>query len=95
VVRPKKSGLGCVGKATFYRLPMTVSSDLTQDDADGCMAVLDKRMERFGLTLHPEKTRLLDFRRPHGREEKAGVRRRSISSGSAGIGGEPGREVGQ
>ena len=28
------------------------------------MAVLSKRMERFGLTLHPQKTRLLDFRRP-------------------------------
>jgi hypothetical protein len=28
------------------------------------LAVLSKRMEHFGLTLHPEKTRLLDFRRP-------------------------------
>lgn len=35
-----------------------------QDDAQRVMAVLDKRLERFGLTLHPEKTRLLDFRRP-------------------------------
>jgi RNA-directed DNA polymerase len=35
-----------------------------QDDAQRVMAVLGKRLERFGLQLHPEKTRLLDFRRP-------------------------------
>jgi group II intron reverse transcriptase/maturase len=35
-----------------------------QDDAQRVMAVLGKRLERFGLELHPEKTRLLDFRRP-------------------------------
>jgi RNA-directed DNA polymerase len=28
------------------------------------MEVLKKRMGRFGLTLHPDKTRLLPFRRP-------------------------------
>lgn len=41
-----------------------------QDDAQRVMAVLGKRLERFGLTLHPEKTRMLDFRRPlRSREE--------------------------
>ena len=30
-----------------------------QDDAERVMAVLGKRMGRFGLTLHPDKTRLL------------------------------------
>ncbi len=35
-----------------------------EDDARRVKAVLGKRMERFGLTLHPDKTRLLDFRRP-------------------------------
>ena len=35
-----------------------------QDDAQRVMAVLGKRLERFGLKLHPQKTRLLDFRRP-------------------------------
>jgi RNA-directed DNA polymerase len=35
-----------------------------QDDAQRVMAVLGKRMERFGLKLHPQKTRLLDFQRP-------------------------------
>jgi hypothetical protein len=35
-----------------------------EDDARRVMDVLPKRFERFGLTLHPEKTRLVDFRRP-------------------------------
>jgi len=35
-----------------------------QDDARRVMDVLGKRMGRFGLTLHPDKTRLLPFRRP-------------------------------
>jgi RNA-directed DNA polymerase len=35
-----------------------------QDDAERVMDVLGKRMGRFGLTLHPDKTRLLRFRRP-------------------------------
>jgi len=35
-----------------------------QDDAERVMDVLGKRMDRFGLTLHPDKTRLLPFRRP-------------------------------
>ena len=35
-----------------------------QDDAERVMGVLEKRMGRFGLTLHPDKTRLLPFRRP-------------------------------
>ena len=33
-------------------------------DARRVMDVLPKRFARFGLTLHPEKTRLLDFRHP-------------------------------
>jgi group II intron reverse transcriptase/maturase len=35
-----------------------------EDDARRVVAVLDKRMGRFGLALHPDKTRLLPFRRP-------------------------------
>jgi group II intron reverse transcriptase/maturase len=34
------------------------------EDARRVFEVLPKRFERFGLTLHPDKTRLLDFRRP-------------------------------
>ncbi len=35
-----------------------------EDDARRALEVLPKRFERFGLTLHPEKTRLVDFRSP-------------------------------
>jgi RNA-directed DNA polymerase len=35
-----------------------------EDDARRVMAVLEKRMARYGLKLHPEKTRLVEFRRP-------------------------------
>jgi group II intron reverse transcriptase/maturase len=35
-----------------------------EEDARRVMAVLGKRLGRFGLTLHPDKTRLLPFRRP-------------------------------
>jgi hypothetical protein len=34
------------------------------DDARRVMTVLPKRFERFGLSLHPEKTRLIPFSRP-------------------------------
>jgi RNA-directed DNA polymerase len=53
------------GKATFIRFADDgVFGFERQDDAERVQAVLSKRMERFGLTLHPEKTRLLDFRKP-------------------------------
>ncbi len=35
-----------------------------EDDARRVMAVLSKRMGKYGLTLHPDKTRLLPFGRP-------------------------------
>lgn len=35
-----------------------------EDDADRVMEVLPKRFERYGLTLHPDKTRLVPFKRP-------------------------------
>jgi RNA-directed DNA polymerase len=35
-----------------------------REDAERVMAVLPQRMQRYGLTLHPDKTRLLDFRQP-------------------------------
>lgn len=34
------------------------------------MAVMPKRLGRFGLTLHPDKTRLIPFQRPTGRGGK-------------------------
>jgi group II intron reverse transcriptase/maturase len=41
-----------------------------QDDAERVMAVMPKRLGRFGLTLHPDKTRLIPFQRPTGRGGK-------------------------
>ena len=35
-----------------------------RDDAERVVAVLEKRLARFGLSINPDKTRLLDFRRP-------------------------------
>ena len=35
-----------------------------EDDARRVFEVLPKRFEKYGLTMHPEKTRLVDFRRP-------------------------------
>ena len=35
-----------------------------EDDARRVMEVLPKRFDKYGLTLHPDKTRLIPFRRP-------------------------------
>lgn len=43
-----------------------------EEDAHRVMAVLSKRFERYGLTLHPEKTRMLDFRSPGNRKAPKG-----------------------
>lgn len=40
-----------------------------EDDAKRVMGVLGRRFERFGLKLHPEKTRLLPFHRPNTRPD--------------------------
>lgn len=42
-----------------------------RDDAERVMAELGQRLARFGLELHPGKSRLLDFRRPSG-DQKGG-----------------------
>jgi len=53
------------GKATLVRYADdAVFGFERQDDAERVMAVLAARLARFGLTLHPDKTRLLSFRRP-------------------------------
>lgn len=36
-----------------------------EEDAQRIFDVLPKRFEKYALTLHPEKTRRVDFRRPH------------------------------
>jgi RNA-directed DNA polymerase len=37
-----------------------------EEDARRVLAVLPKRFGKYGLSLHPEKTRLIDFRKPQG-----------------------------
>jgi group II intron reverse transcriptase/maturase len=49
----------------------------SEDDARRVMTVLPKRFERFGLKLHPEKTRLLSFNSP-GLEIERAQRERSF-----------------
>jgi group II intron reverse transcriptase/maturase len=39
-------------------------------DADRVLAVLSKRFEKYGLSLHPDKTRLVDFRSPNHSERR-------------------------
>ena len=41
-----------------------------EEDARRVMDVLPKRFEKYGLALHPEKTRLVPFERPPHREER-------------------------
>lgn len=41
-----------------------------EDDAHRVMAVLPKRFGKYGLRLHPEKTRLVRFHPPQGRPEE-------------------------
>lgn len=46
----------------------------SKDDAERVMQALAQRMGKYGLTLHPEKTRLIPFGRPStGRSGKGGV----------------------
>jgi group II intron reverse transcriptase/maturase len=41
-----------------------------KEDADRIMKVLALRFAKYGLTIHPEKTRLVDFRKPAGENRK-------------------------
>jgi len=53
------------GKATLIRYcDDFIIGFEREDDARRVLAVLEKRLGRFGLTLHPDKTRLLPFGRP-------------------------------
>ena len=48
----------------------------SERDARRVLAVLPKRFGKYGLTLHPEKTRLIGFRRPRsasGRSSRAAL----------------------
>ena len=50
-----------------------------EDDARRVLEVLPKRLARFGLRLHPEKTRLVDFRRPPQMAQKGSASQRARS----------------
>ena len=41
-----------------------------QEDAEQVFRVLPKRFGKYGLTIHPDKTRLVAFGRPRGTEGK-------------------------
>jgi group II intron reverse transcriptase/maturase len=44
-----------------------------EDDARRVMDVLPKRFGKYGLTIHPTKSRLVDFRRPYQRPPRSGA----------------------
>jgi RNA-directed DNA polymerase len=58
------------GKATLIRYcDDFIIGFEREDEARRVMAVLEKRLGRFGLALHPDKTRLLPFWRPPKRQQ--------------------------
>jgi group II intron reverse transcriptase/maturase len=59
-VQPRLRGRACLIR---YADDFVIGLE-RQDDAERVLAVLPKRMQRYGLALHPDKTRLLCFRRP-------------------------------
>jgi len=59
-VRPRLKGTGFLTR--YADDAVLVFSN--EEDARAVMAVLPKRFGKYGLTLHPDKTRLLPFQRP-------------------------------
>jgi group II intron reverse transcriptase/maturase len=59
-VKPRLRGKACLIR---YADDFVIGFEY-REDAERVLAVLPRRMQRYGLTLHPDKTRLLDFRRP-------------------------------
>ena len=60
------------GRAYVVRYADDFVVGFTDDeDARRVMAVLPKRFGKYGLTIHPDKTRLVPFRKPQGRAETA------------------------
>ena len=52
-----------------------------EEDARRVMDVLPKRFGKYGLTIHPEKTRLVPFERPSDRPERPGTPERGPRQG--------------
>jgi group II intron reverse transcriptase/maturase len=76
VVKPRLRGQACLVR---YADDFAIVFE-HEDDACRVMAVLTKRFEKFGLSVHPDKTRLIDFRPPskHSRNEGGMLSRRSF-----------------
>ena len=56
-------------------------------DARRVMEVLPKRFGKYGLTLHPEKTRLVPFRRPPQKADGSGKGAQSPEAGDIRLAG--------
>jgi hypothetical protein len=63
VVQPRLQGQA---RLVRYADDFTILFEL-EADARRVMAALPKRMERYGLSIHPTKTRMVDFRPPRHR----------------------------
>ena len=50
-----------------------------EEDARRVLVVLVKRFAKYGLPLHPEKTRLVDFRSPHWQAQSGSQSERSFA----------------
>lgn len=57
-----------------------------EDDAKRVMGVLASRFERYGLRLHPDKTRLVPFKRPAGEQSDGRCRPSLTGADAIGIG---------
>jgi hypothetical protein len=66
-VKPRLRGAACLIR---YADDFVIGFE-QREDAERVMAVLGKRMRRYGLTLHPDKTRLVPFGHP-GRDQRRG-----------------------
>jgi RNA-directed DNA polymerase len=64
-VKPRLRGRACLIR---YADDFVIGFEY-REDAERVRAVLPKRMQRYGLTLHPDKTRLLDFRQPPAEQQ--------------------------
>ncbi|MFQ5382439.1 MAG: group II intron reverse transcriptase/maturase [Dehalococcoidia bacterium] len=64
-VKPRLRGRACLFR---YADDVTVLFE-NEDDARRVLAVLPKRFGKYGLRLHPDKTRLVEFRRPGDKQD--------------------------
>lgn len=68
-VKPRLRGAACLIRfADDFVLVFQLETD-----ARRVLEVLPKRFDRYGLRLHPDKTRLVRFERPRGKAEPRGV----------------------